>query len=71
VTPRTEKVLARDVRVGDRLLLTDGSQLTVTRIDQGVLDLHDLIAFIEDSDVRWMKLPRAPDAEVDVIREDG
>jgi hypothetical protein len=68
VTRARTTVRARDVRVGDRVIAADGTELTVTRIDAGMLGRSDLLAFVEDSDVRWIKLPRPPDAEVEVIR---
>lgn len=64
----SEKVLAGEVNVGDRVLAPDGSEITVTRIDPTLLGLPDLIAFVEDSETRWLKLPMRTDAEVEVIR---
>ena len=61
-------VRAQDVRVGDRVFAPGGAELTVTRIDQGMLGRSDLIALVEDSDVRWLKLPVMVDGEVEVLR---
>jgi hypothetical protein len=68
VTADRTTIPAADVRVGDRVLVPDGTELTVTRIDTGLLGRADLVAFVEDSDVRWLKLPRPAGAEVEVIR---
>ena len=62
---------ADEVRVGDRLFGPGGAELTVTRIDPAFFGRPDLVAFVEDSDVRWLKLPMALDAEVEVIRPPG
>jgi len=70
VTGERTTVRAQDVRVGDRVIVGDDTQLTVTRIDAGMLGRADLLAFVEDTEVRWLKLPRPVDAEVEVIRED-
>src|ERR1700722_19015662 len=66
VTVERLTVPARDVRVGDRVLAAGGIELTVTRIDTGMLGRTDLLAFVEDTEVRWLKLPRPLDAEVEV-----
>ncbi len=42
-------VSARDVRIGDRLRARDGTELTVTRIDEGFLGRPEMLAFVEDS----------------------
>jgi hypothetical protein len=61
-------VRAQDVRVGDQVFGRDGIELTVTRIDEGLLGRTDLLALVEDSDVRWLKLPVFLDSDVEVIR---
>jgi len=67
VTTERTAVPVRDVRVGDRLFAR-GTELTVTRIDAGLLGRSDLLAFVEDSDERWLKLPLPIDGEAEVIR---
>lgn len=62
-------VQAKDVQVGDRLLGPSGDEITVTRIDKGLLGRADLIAFVEDSAVRWVKVPSTLEAEVQVTRD--
>lgn len=69
MTTRREMVPADQVRVGDRILTPSGEQMDVTRIDRGLLGRSDLIAFVEDSDVRWLKLPLPADAQVEVVPE--
>jgi hypothetical protein len=61
-------VRAQEVRVGDHVFGRDGIELTVTRIDEGLLGRTDLIAFVEDSDARWLKLPVFLDSDVEVMR---
>jgi hypothetical protein len=58
---------ASEVRIGDRLRTPMGLELTVTPIDQGLLGRPDFLAFVEDSEQQWLKLPSLPDAEVDVV----
>ncbi len=59
-------IKASEVRVGDRIA-SRGLELTVTRIDTGFMGM-DLLAFVEDSDVQWLKLPMPPGADVDVVQ---
>ncbi len=62
--PRTVK--AADVRVGDRIRAR-GLELTVTRIDEAFLGRDDYVAFVEDSEVRWLKVPASLELEVEVV----
>jgi hypothetical protein len=61
-------VVASEVRVGDVLRSRDGTEFTVSRIDDFSMFGPPLIAFIEDSDVRWFKMPSAVDGEVTLVR---
>lgn len=63
----TRTVKAAEVKVGDRVVTPDGGALLVTRIDGSLLGNDGFLAFVEDSPVRWAKLPTAPDAEVEVL----
>jgi glutathione peroxidase len=63
----TKTVKAGEVEVGDRLLTPAGDELLVTRIDDSLMGNGDYLAFVEDSPARWLKMPMAPDAEVEVI----
>jgi hypothetical protein len=63
----TSTIPASEVRIGDRLRTSTGIELTVTRIDHGLLGLPDYLSFVEDSDEQWLKVPSRPDAEVELV----
>jgi hypothetical protein len=63
----TTAVKAIDVRIGDRLRTRTGLELTVTRIDHGLLGRPDFLSFVEDSDEQWLKMPAAQDGEVELV----
>jgi hypothetical protein len=65
----TTTVKATDVRIGDRLRTRTGLELTVTRIDHGLLGRADFISFVEDSDEQWLKMPAPRDGEVELVRQ--
>ncbi|MCW2542658.1 MAG: hypothetical protein JWM40_210 [Frankiales bacterium] len=67
-TPSARAVPATEVQVGDRIRSRE-LELTVTRIDVGMLGNPGLIAFVEDSETQWLKLPVPIDAEVEVLQE--
>jgi len=56
-----------EVKIGDRLQARDGTELTVTRIDPSFPVRDGMIAFVEDSDEKWFKMPAMADAEVEVL----
>jgi hypothetical protein len=58
---------ATDVRLGDRLRARLGVELTVTRIDERFMDREDMLAFVEDSEQQWLKMPARRDGEVQLI----
>jgi hypothetical protein len=60
-----------DVRIGDRLRTRSGIELTVTRVDEGFLGMPGMVAFVEDSDAQWLKMPAARDGEVELVRRVG
>ena len=65
-------VRADTVGIGDRLRARDGTELEVTRIDHGFLGTPQMIAFVEDSDRQWFKLPAPAEGEVELLsRGDG
>jgi hypothetical protein len=64
----TTTVKATDVRIGDRLRTRTGLELTVTRIDHGLLGREDFLSFVEDSDEQWLKMPAPRDGEVELVR---
>jgi hypothetical protein len=63
----TTTVKAADVRIGDRLRTRTGLELTVTRIDHGLLGRPDFVSFVEDSDEQWLKMPAARDGDVELV----
>jgi hypothetical protein len=63
----TTTVKANDVRIGDRLRTRTGLELTVTRIDHGLLGRQDFVSFVEDTDEQWLKMPAARDGEVELV----
>ena len=64
-------IKAADVRLGDRLRSRDGTELTVTRIDDGFLGRPEFLAFVEDSAEKWFKMPAPRDREVELVRRDS
>jgi hypothetical protein len=61
-------VTAADVHTGDRIRLTSGAEMLVSRIEPRFFGRDGLIAFIEDTPERWFKQPVPQTAEVDVVR---
>ena len=58
---------ATEVRVGDRVRVSD-IELTVARIDTNFFGRDDMLAFVEDSDVQWIKVPSLIHDEVEVTQ---
>jgi hypothetical protein len=58
------------VKLGDRLRSRDGTEMTVTRIDENFLG-SGMLAFVEDSDRQWFKMPAAADREVELLEADS
>jgi hypothetical protein len=67
VTPERRTVKASAVGLGDTLVIASGTELTVTRIDENFMGRPDMLAFVEDSDAQWLKLPVPRDADVELI----
>jgi len=61
-------VTAADVHTGDRIRLTSGVEILVSRIEPRFFGRDGLIAFIEDTPDRWFKQPVPETAEVEVVR---
>ena len=59
-------VKATEVRLGDRLRTRSGVELTVTRIDEGFMG-RDMLAFVEDSEEQWLKMPALRDGDVELV----
>jgi len=58
---------ATQVQVGDRLRTGSGLELAVTRVDEGFFGRPDMLAFVEDSETQWMKLPALRGGEVELV----
>ncbi len=63
--PATVKASA--VRVGDRVRARSGTELTVTRIDEGFFGNPDMLAFVEDTDDQWFKMPALRDSDIELV----
>jgi uncharacterized protein YacL (UPF0231 family) len=63
-------VKATEVRLGDRLRARSGAELTVTRIEEEFMGRANMLAFVEDSEEQWFKLPALRDGEVELVRRD-
>jgi hypothetical protein len=61
-------VKATEVRLGDRVRVRSGAELTVTRIDEGFMGRANMLAFVEDSEEQWLKMPALLDGEVELVR---
>jgi hypothetical protein len=68
VTLAPVTVRASDVQVGDRLRARSGVELTVTRIDAGFMGRANMLAFVEDSEDQWFKMPVLRDGDVELVR---
>jgi hypothetical protein len=60
-------VKATEVRVGDRVRARSGAELTVTRIDDRFMGRTDMLAFVEDSEQQWFKMPAPRDGDVELV----
>lgn len=67
MTEQWERVPAGQVGVGDLVRLRD-VEITVARVEHGFLGRAGMIAFVEDTPARWLKVPTPQDAEVEVSR---
>jgi hypothetical protein len=67
VTLAAITVKATEVRVGDRLRARSGTELTVTRIDEEFMGRAEMLAFVEDSEEQWFKMPALRDGEVELV----
>lgn len=68
MTDKSTPVRASEVRLGDRVRDRSGTELTVTRIDHGFMGMPNMLAFVEDSDAQWFKMPAPADGDVEVVR---
>jgi uncharacterized protein YacL (UPF0231 family) len=65
LAPATVK--ATGVQLGDRLRARSGAELTVTRIDEEFMGRANMLAFVEDSEEQWFKMPALRDGEVELV----
>ena len=63
-----QTVRVSEVRQGDRIRLSSGTELLVSRIEPAFFGSPNLVAFIEDTPARWFKQPMMVDTEVEVSR---
>jgi hypothetical protein len=70
VTVVPASVKATEVQLGDRLRARSGAELTVTRIDEEFMGRADMLAFVEDSEEQWFKMPALRDGDVELMRRD-
>jgi hypothetical protein len=59
---------ASEVKVGDVLRSRDGTEFTVSRIEDFPMFGPPLLAFIEDTEAKWFKMPATTDADVTLLR---
>jgi hypothetical protein len=64
-------IKASEVQVGDRIRAANGTELTVTRIDDGFMGRPGMVAFVEDSADQWFKMPSLLDGEIPLIARGG
>jgi hypothetical protein len=57
---------AGEVVAGDRVRVRD-VEITVARVEPNFLGRDGMIAFVEDTPERWLKVPTTADAEVEVL----
>lgn len=60
-------VKATEVQLGDRIRARSGTELTVTRIDEEFMGRANMLAFVEDSEEQWFKMPALRDGEVELV----
>lgn len=60
-------VKATEVQLGDRLRARSGDELTMALIDEEFMGRADMLAFVEDSDQQWRKLPALRDGDVELV----
>jgi hypothetical protein len=68
MTTASATVKASEIRLGDRVRARSGTELTVNRIDEGFLGRPDMLAFVEDSDEQWFKMPALRDGDVELLQ---
>jgi hypothetical protein len=69
MSPTWNKITAGDVKPGDRIRHSPGTEMTVSRIEISFFGIPEMIAFIEDTPERWLKAPALKGAEIEVLVE--
>jgi hypothetical protein len=68
MTTTSATVRASTIRVGDRVRARSGTELVVTRIDEGFMGNPEMLAFVEDSDEQWFKMPALRDGDIELLQ---
>lgn len=68
MTESWTSVSVADVQPGDRVRLANGRELLVSKIETNFMGRPTMVAFIEDTPLRWFKQPVQQAAEVEVQR---
>ncbi len=58
---------ASAVQAGQRIRTPDGAEMLASRIERPFLGRDNMLAFIEDTDDRWLKRPMPLDLDVEVL----
>jgi glutathione peroxidase len=67
-SPKWSTVPATEVAPGDRVIVPNGAELTVSRIEHPFLGRDNVICLIEDTPTVWLAQPVQATAEVKVLR---
>ncbi len=70
-TASDQTIPVSEVKLGDVLRSRDGVEFIVSRVEDFPTFGVPLLAFIEDTDVQWFKMPAPPDGEVTLVRRGG
>ena len=57
-----------EVQPGDRVRVSGGQEVLVSRIEPRFMGIDTMVAFIEDTPTRWFKMPVPQSGEVEVQR---
>jgi hypothetical protein len=69
MTAGWKKMPVSTLEPGARVRHQSGTELHVSRIEQGFMGRSGMVALIEDTPDRWMKAPVPSDGEIDVWAE--
>ena len=57
-----------EVQPGDRVRVSGGQEVLVSRIEPRFMGIDTMVALIEDTPTRWFKMPVPQSGEVEVQR---